>query len=315
MRKFIIMTPSIIRPKLHNISIKKFYEEFYLKHKDFIDLHYEIYHIINIDAPDNLKQYSNQEETLNNYNEIIPSNIKKYFIVTENPKFVRAYKNILQKIRDLNLLSENNIYWWFEDDWKIVNSNINFFEFIYNTSKFNNLAYTMVQNSPLGSFRAGPLMNGTFFLNYFDLVGLNLIVEYRDPEKQFSKYITGNQYFASDKRRKIAVRTISKDCDKLINIILIYTSKKRIIPDFYQQYYTDNYSKDIQVKCHFVVVENNNFSDILYQEYNFKSNIVDDDKYIKCSFDFIVNNLNSDSITYIITKPFIFEDCGRGMDI
>ena len=50
MNKLVILTASIIRGDFHKKTIGKFYEIFYEYLKE-----YDIYHIINIDEPKNLK--------------------------------------------------------------------------------------------------------------------------------------------------------------------------------------------------------------------------------------------------------------------
>ena len=94
MNKIIILTPSIIRGDFHIKSIGKFYNYFY----KYLKSKYEIYHIINIDEPENLKKYFNKYETIGVYNEIIPEGINKIYITEPNPGFLQAWKKIVLKI-------------------------------------------------------------------------------------------------------------------------------------------------------------------------------------------------------------------------
>ena len=89
MKKLIILTASIIRGDFHKQTIGKFYKFFYEYLKD-----YDIYHIINIDEPKNLKNHFNKYETMHVYNEIIPEKVNKIFINKPNPGFLQAYKNL-----------------------------------------------------------------------------------------------------------------------------------------------------------------------------------------------------------------------------
>ena len=68
MKKLIIITTAIIRGNYHNYSIGKFYKEY-----NNILQNYEVYHIINIDKPTNLIKNFTIYETINLFNNIIPS--------------------------------------------------------------------------------------------------------------------------------------------------------------------------------------------------------------------------------------------------
>ena len=93
MNKLIILTPSIIRGNFQKETIGKFYDYFYKYLQK-----YEIYHIINIDEPENLKKYFNKYETMNIYNSIIPNKINKIFINEPNIGFLQAWKKIVLKM-------------------------------------------------------------------------------------------------------------------------------------------------------------------------------------------------------------------------
>lgn len=310
MKKFIIMTTAIIRPKLHNKSIKKFYD-IYFKNKDLKTNNFEIYHIINIDSPIKLQESSNSKETIENFNSIIPEFVNKVFIETTEPSFARAYINIMNKIKELDLLSENHYYWWFEDDWEIQYENFNFFNVIDNILTFQNCAMTMVRNTPLGSFRGGPIMNGYYFMNYFNVVNLNIINHRRDPERQVSHYITAKNHCFSDKEQPI-IRQLTNNYDKKINIILIYfdANFSKVNGDFYKGYYQDNYNKEIEFNYYIILINNYNLQEISYIKAD-NNNFTNLNNYKKTNFEQIKKDIDDKSITYFIIKPFIFEDCGR----
>ena len=137
MNKLIILTPSIIRGDFHIKSIGKFYEFFYQYLKNL----YEIYHIINIDEPENLKKHFNKYETIGIYNKIIPSQINKILITEPNPGFLQAWKKIVLKIEQLNLINDSYLYYWLEDDWE-PKTHYDITKFILQF-EFKNSAYTL----------------------------------------------------------------------------------------------------------------------------------------------------------------------------
>jgi hypothetical protein len=311
MKKFIIMTTAIIRPELHNTSIKKFYDVYYLKNKEFIDKNFEIYHIINLDSPEKLKDHSNSKDTINNFNDIIPEKINKIFIETDVPSFSRAYINIMNKIKELDLLSENNYYWWFEDDWELQIENFKFFNIVDDILNFTNCAMTLVRNTPLGSFRGGPIMNGKYFMNHFNLINLNIINYRRDPERQVSHYMTASNCAFTEKEEPM-IRQLNCDYDKKINIVLIYldTAFGKVNGDFFKGYYDDNFNKEIEFTYHIILINKYNLHEVLYVKSE-NSNFTNLNNYKKVSFIDVKNIIDSKSITYFIIKPFTFEDCGR----
>ena len=71
----------------------------------------------------------------------------------------------MKKINELDLISNNNIYWWLEDDWSNKN-NFDFFKLSEIIFKFNNSAMTLAENSSLGSLHR-TIMNGSYILVIF----------------------------------------------------------------------------------------------------------------------------------------------------
>jgi hypothetical protein len=45
--------------------------------------------------------------------------------------------------------------------------------------------------SPLGSFRGGPIMSGSYFLNFFNIVNLCVSNNTCDPERQVRRWLSG----------------------------------------------------------------------------------------------------------------------------
>lgn len=310
--KFIIMTTSIIRPNLHNTSIKLFYDKYYLEYKSAIDQYFSIYHIINIDAPELLKKEFTVEETVNNFNQIIPDNINRFYITTEQPSFPKAFKNIMNKISELDLIDTNNIYFWFEDDWTLT-ININFFEIVKQLLRFKCCAMTMTQNCQLGSFRGGPIMNGTFFNKYFNLVKMDLYSDKCDPERQYcrwvGKYYNHTRYKFSDAEKKV----------KLIQVNLKGIGK--YMDDFGMNLYQQKFNKKIEFEKYIVVLNNelhNNELETRLKSCLYLNCTNNNNEFMKTvrnyqpiKFDHLIEQLDSESIVYLIVKPFTFVDCGR----
>ena len=183
MNKFIILTTSIIRGDFHSKSIGKFYDCFY----KYFENKYEIYHIINIDEPENLKKYFNKYETVGFFNKIIPNKVNKIYINQNNPGFLQAYKKIILKIEELDLIDDSYLYLWLEDDWEpqIIYDITLFFDIF----KFNNTSFSFTNKSPLGSFRGGPFMTGSYFKNIFNIK--KYMNDTCDPERQMQRWLRG----------------------------------------------------------------------------------------------------------------------------
>jgi hypothetical protein len=312
--KFIIMTTSIIRPTLHNISIKKFYDTHYTPNKDIINDLYEIYHIINIDQPEKLKQHFTLEQTIDNFDKIIPEDIIKIYITTETPAFLQAFINIMCKIKELDLLSPNNIYWWFEDDW-ITNNTFNTLDFFneiiqIHKNKIKNYALTMTQSCPIGSFRGGPIMSGTYFMNYFNIVNLGCINDIEDPEVQVRRHI------ACNKKNNIKHRQIN-DTNKNIDIIIKHNniSFDNITVEFYNEFYNRRFNRNLVFTYH-IIIQNKDEPNILYyMKYNINdkdnvNKIRKKENYTKYEQFEIYNNFIH-STAYFMIFPIMFDDCGR----
>jgi len=292
MKKFIIMTTAIIRPELHTQSIGLFYSEYYQKHKQYVDNHFQIHHVINIDSPDKLKTFFTAEQTVENFNTIIPESVTKHYIVTETPGFGRAFENIMKKINETGLLDVSNFYFWFEDDWKLTYT-FNFFQYIYEAMRFKCCAMTNTSNSQCGSFRGGPIMNGEFFLRYFNLVKLDVFNRDKDPERQVVRFIGKYGQFFSKKLNYN---------DKQIKLVQIHRKGIQLHKDdLGEAFYSDKFNKNIQFEKHYIMMENTNT--LFYS--------INDQDYEQCTYDNILEKIDAESIVYLILKPYNFIDCGR----
>jgi hypothetical protein len=297
MNKLIILTPSIIRGDFHIKSIGKFYEYFfeYLKDK------YQIHHIVNIDEPENLKKYFNKYETIEIYNKIIPNEVNKTYIIEPNPGFLQAWKKIVLKIEELGLVNDEYLYYWLEDDWE-PKENYDITKF-FDTLKFPNTAYTITDKAPLGSFRGGPFMTGSYFSNIFNI--RKYMNDTCDPERQMQRWIRGTyQKNGNSLIHRFSI-TNTNVLNEQIHIIIVCDKKNVDLADLNKHHYISNrFDKSIKFKFHAIMYENNNFE---YSEIDHLNN---------CNFKKIEKNelekiFSNNYIKYFIIKPSIMFDIGR----
>jgi hypothetical protein len=297
MNKLIILTPSIIRGDFHIKSIGKFYEYFY----KYFENKYEIYHLINIDEPVNLKYFFNKYETIGIYDEIIPSRVNKIYITEPNPGFLQAWKKLVLKIEELELVDDSYLYYWLEDDWepKAEYDITTFFDLL----KFPNTAWTITDKAPLGSFRGGPFMTGSYFSNVFN------ICKYMngtcDPERQMQRWLRGGyQKNGNSSIHRFSISNVNISNEQ-IHIIILCRESNMNLTDLNKHHYTNGFNKSIKFKYHLITYD---------EEKNFKYSIVDNLN----NFKLINTNLNelnkifcNNYIKYFILKPSIQFDIGR----
>lgn len=298
MNKLIILTPSIIRGDFHSKSVGKFYDFFYqhLKSK------YEIHHIINIDEPCNLKKYFNKYETIGVYNKIIPSDVNKIYITDPNPGFLQAWKKIVRKIEELDLVNDSYLYYWLEDDWepKAEYDITQFFDLL----NFPNTAYTITDRAPLGSFRGGPFMTGSYFSNIFNIC--KYMNETCDPERQMQRWLRGGyQKNGNSSIHRLCVSNPNISVE-MIHIIIVCDEKNIGLGDLNIHHYKTGFDKSIEFKFHLIT-----YNKIMK---NLKYSLVDNDN------NFVLNNIvhnklndifDNISIKYFILKPSVQFDIGR----
>jgi hypothetical protein len=296
MNKLIILTTSIIRGDFHKKSIGKFYEYFYEYLKE-----YEVYHIINIDEPEKLKEFFNKNETIEIYNSIIPENINKIFITEENPGFLQAWKKIVSKIEEMQLIDDNYLYYWLEDDWEPRNK----YDIIklLKCLNFKNSAYSITDNSPLGSFRGGPFMSGSYFNNIFNIK--KYMNNTCDPEKQMQRWLRGNyQKNGNETLHRLSIKNDNIE-NKKINIIIVCKNENINLNDLNKHHYKKGFDKSIKFYYH-LIVYNDNY-EIKY------SSINEDNNYNLQNIDSIELKkiFEDNSIKYFVIKPSIQFDIGR----
>ena len=294
MKNLILLTTAIPRGNLHKNTIQLFYEKF-IKYLDC----YSIHHIINIDYPEKIKPLFSRVDTIELFEQISYPNVKKYYILTEDANFCKAYCNVIAKIYEENIINEESILWWLEDDWTIIRDYnfVRLFQFL----GVKNTGISFTDNSPLCSFRGGPIMNFGFFTNYFD-IHKTISIE-KDPEYQVGKRIRSQ----IDYNNKIGI----------ICIFLLELFGDNINIKQYQYYYKRKFDKNIKLKYFLGFMENIGDNNIYLYKYEDESLIpnISQQNIKEISRLMTIKEFNAEfeknSMNYINFFPDIFEDAGR----
>lgn len=303
-RNLIFLTTAITRGNLHEDTIGKFYNHFYKHFENF-----NVYHVINIDCPLKLKNIFNVEDTKSLFQKIIPKDVNKIFLIDNNdPGFGKAFKNVLETVNNMNLLNDNSLVWWLEDDWDVI-KNYNVFNIINNVlfiHGYNALNFT--SNTPLCSFRAGPIMNSHFFKKFFDISKKFDIKQ--DPEYKVGKSIRHNLIVDKYNNIYITCLFISSLINPPYSHIYSCTSwyKKR--------FNITKFNENCGFKFILAVVENPDSPKIKYNisenPYEYQVKKLDDLKTFKSiEIKHLPNLFVNSSINYFNIVPFVFEDVGR----
>lgn len=300
--KLVILTTAITRPELHNKSIGKLYLNF---DNSFSKLK-KVYHIINIDYPDKLKELYNYEDTKNNFNKIIPSYVEKHFITEKGKNFCLAYKKVCSKLNELNILDNDTLVWWLEDDWYVNEKLYDFFNF-FKLLELKHSAISFCKNAPIGSFRGGPIMSSSYFTKLFDLsktININC-----DPEKKVGLFI----FPYKDDRRVL-------ENDESINIICLINDKnsgkhvnfRYSSPWHYKRKISENNKK---ISMNYDLILFKNYQEIYYFRLEDKYENFSYNDFIKkaelINFDEFKNKYNDISLKYFNIYPDIIFDIGR----
>lgn len=298
MRNIIILTAAIPRGELHKSSIGAFYKLF----NNYL-LEYNIHHVINIDNPDKLKDVYSREETKKLFDKIIPSRVNKHYIITDKPNFCRAYVNVIREIYEKKIIDKDSIIWWLEDDWK-PKRNYNYTN-LFRFLDFSNSAISLTSNTPLCSFRGGPVMSYDFFVKYFDIH--KTINIRKDPEHKV--------------RHNIRDYTVHNGDIAFIGVYLLPYFKKSIkIQQDHSRYYSDRWRNvkfnNGKFKKYMVLMDNVDSKEVYVYKYDkleLKSLVIEDLKKVfrLCRVEDFRKECESNSINYFNIIPHIFEDIGR----
>jgi hypothetical protein len=294
MRNIILLTTAIPREDLHKKTIHLFYDKF-LKYLDC----YTIHHIINIDYPEKIKPLFSRVDTIELFEQISYPNVKKYYILPEDANFCKAYCNVIAKIYEENIINEESILWWLEDDWTIIRD-YNFVPLLRFLDT-KNMAISFTDNSPLCSFRGGPVMNYGFFTNYFD-IHKSISIE-KDPEYQVGKRIRSRINYEGE-----------------IGIFCIYLLdfyKENLNIKQYKYYYKRKFNKNIKLRYFIGFMEHIEDEIIYLYEYENQDlvSMIILQNIKEISFQMTIEEFKiytgKNSINYINFFPDIFVDAGR----
>ena len=207
-----------------------------------------------------------------------------------------------------NLLNNDSLVWWLEDDWDVI-KNYNIFNIINNILFIDGCnALNFTSKAPLCSFRAGPIMNSYFFKKFFDISKIFDIK--KDPEYKVSKSIRYNQII--DEYNNIYITCIF--ISSLINPP--YKLDNESIWWYNERFKNTKFKKDNGFKFILAILENSNSSNLKYNIYKntseCKLNNFNDLKYFKTiKFENFSDLFINSSINYFNIVPYIFEDVGR----
>lgn len=295
----IILTTAITRGQFHRKSLGKFYNLYQtIFKKDFANIH----HIINLDYPDKLKDKYSKEETIDLFKEIIPDFINIEIIDNNTIGFLNAYKNVVSKTHELNLLHNNCLIWWLEDDWDVVHFNENLFNIIKIFPLHIPIGFNSVRSSPLGSFRGGPIMTNSYFCKYFDIVSNHQANDTCDPEKQVNRWISGIDKMNGKKKIK---RDIENDKD--INIIYFFMKTNKIkVTEIPKNYYNNKNKFNSELNFNYHFIKSNDLKQYYYS--NLNHNKI---QFENRNINHILEIMNDKGINYICIKPWLLDDIGR----
>tara|TARA_B110000261_G_scaffold119840_1_gene133661 strand:- start:7659 stop:8696 length:1038 start_codon:yes stop_codon:yes gene_type:complete len=319
----VILTTAITRGDFHKKTIGKFYELYGDKL-----IKYNVYHIINLDLPEKLKEHFDKEYTIQLFKKIIPKYVSLEIIDNKSPGFLQAYKNVVNMTYNLNLVKKNTLIWWFEDDWKFLMNNFHnqLFDIIELFPIDNAYAFNSVISSPLGSFRGGPIMTTKYFKKYFDIINNNAINNTGDPEKQIGRWISGNIRLGSSiipdintlsekKKKNIIHRNIKND--DIINIVYFYFNKDKTNVEYEIKkkiglppvsYYNKPTKFNHKIKFNYYIIVSNNLKIHYFSKLNIENYTLD---LKKMNISDILEKISNNGINYICIKPWLFKDVGR----
>jgi len=84
-----------------------------------------------------------------------------------------------------------------------------------------------------------------------------------------------------------------------------------ITPDFGLNYYKEKFNAEFIFEQYIVLINNYDYNNMKYLKYKENMTINNINCYSNIALDKLYNDINSESITYFIIKPYNFEDCGR----
>lgn len=175
----IIITPAIIRPIIHTVSIASLYKSLdgYKKHN------IKITHIINIDSPDKLLKIGyNLKDTINNLDKLIPDDVIKKYLINNKPTFTDSYCRIW--IEANKYATNNSIILYFEDDWNFKKI-FNWFHILDNITETIPIDTPYILTNQLYIDNSPHMMSYKYYeqyYNYFKKEGASIMQNNTDPD-------------------------------------------------------------------------------------------------------------------------------------
>ena len=195
LNRIVIITPAIPRKGLHTESFKHLYNSL----NGYKEKNIEIIHIINIDSPEKiLKLGYNLEETIDNFNKIIPEDVKKIYLHGYKPCFSEAYVRIW--IEAEKYMNDKSVLLFFEDDWNII-KDFNYIKILFSI-KENNLNNNFLLTSHHYINNAPHIISYELYKLYVKFLKSHNFTS-MDPD-----YIRGNFYKYGLKKYKVSCNLI-----------------------------------------------------------------------------------------------------------
>lgn len=328
--RLFLLTSAITRGPLHTESIGQFY-----KHSSIQLLNelYDIIHIIHIDYP--IKLRNNLQFSVNDtkqlFSNIIPAYVQTIFIdgPTEEPSFAKAYTTLLSTMSTFKLSRSGlDIVWWMEDDWRptIDYNYASVLNKCFQPSHSAPTAVTLTNNSPLCSFRGGPIMNMSFFIQLFDIFHTRRVYGIGKNE---TKLINNLNFNPEEKvSRNIRMnRTISQYSGHIYSICIFILSESKFPYTFrpHHPWYYDkkitpitkfNQSFGMRYITAFLDTPESRIIRYTHEYVNiYEMPPISHQSDIDCLPTADINqfniNISNAGINYITIVPFVFVDIGR----
>jgi hypothetical protein len=331
--KLYILTTAITRNTTHIKSLGVFYKS---QSISLLSELYDIIHIIHVDFPLELRETGlfSLERTKHILSHIVPLYVELIIVDGPNefPSFGNAYGVLLSTVNKYNLKEERgDIIWWMEDDWEPI-INYNYANVIYNLFNSPDMylyptAISLTNNSPLCSFRGGPIMNIIFFKRFFDIFKQkhNLGIDKEELNTIHNNMFNPEEKVSRNIRMNRSVSEYNGHIYSICIYILSETNYPYTLRDHHPWYYKKKYKSITKFKHPYGIRYISAFMDepdsmnirhtsVFEDAYDIQPiNNINDIQLLKVSSiqQFHTEIICSSAIKYITVLPYIFVDIGR----